>query len=154
MFTPFHCKECGKQYRHKRSLASHQRFECGKSAQFQCPMCPQRATIHSTMTRVASVEIHWIPPVATEMAWDRPQANRRFKCERCGNTFANRSNLNKHLRYTCGQEPQFPCPVCPYRSKQKSHLLLHVANRHPGCDVAVLRTMPPRQWDIQKNLYG
>ncbi|KAG8259353.1 hypothetical protein J6590_014821 [Homalodisca vitripennis] len=40
---PFRCDKCGWTYMYKGTLSRHQRFECGKSAQFCCPHCPYRA---------------------------------------------------------------------------------------------------------------
>jgi DNA-directed RNA polymerase subunit RPC12/RpoP len=37
------CQNCGKSYKHLKTLLSHQRYECGKEPQFQCPHCPYRA---------------------------------------------------------------------------------------------------------------
>lgn len=39
----FPCEECGRTYKHKKSLLMHRRFECGKEAQFQCLYCPYKA---------------------------------------------------------------------------------------------------------------
>lgn len=36
------CQACGKSYRYKEGLYNHQKFECGKDPQFQCPHCPHR----------------------------------------------------------------------------------------------------------------
>lgn len=32
--------ECGRSYRHKRSLSVHKRLECGKEPKFECKHCP------------------------------------------------------------------------------------------------------------------
>ncbi|KAJ8894858.1 hypothetical protein PR048_000165, partial [Dryococelus australis] len=39
----FPCASCGKQYHWKSTLLRHMRYECGKTAAFQCPYCPQRS---------------------------------------------------------------------------------------------------------------
>lgn len=36
------CDLCGRKYKHKGSLSLHQRYECGKEAQFHCPYCPYK----------------------------------------------------------------------------------------------------------------
>ncbi|XP_034249721.1 longitudinals lacking protein, isoforms A/B/D/L-like [Thrips palmi] len=55
----------------------------------------------------------------------------KFPCERCGSVFSYKGNLLKHLRYTCGKGPQFACPVCPQRNKDKWSLQKHIRNKHP-----------------------
>lgn len=39
----FCCGECGRLYKHKKSLLLHQRYECGKEPQFACQFCPYKA---------------------------------------------------------------------------------------------------------------
>ena len=36
------CEICGRVYSHYQSLRNHQKFECGKTAQFACPHCRYR----------------------------------------------------------------------------------------------------------------
>ncbi|KAE8747880.1 hypothetical protein FOCC_FOCC005493 [Frankliniella occidentalis] len=43
------CQRCGKRYRHKPTLYTHLRFECGKEPQFKCPHCPQRSKRKTTL---------------------------------------------------------------------------------------------------------
>lgn len=38
----FRCSSCGKGYKQLGSLNRHQRYECGKLPQFQCPLCVSR----------------------------------------------------------------------------------------------------------------
>lgn len=37
------CQGCNKSYKYKEGLYLHQRYECGKDPQFQCPYCAHRA---------------------------------------------------------------------------------------------------------------
>ncbi|XP_049779179.1 zinc finger protein 16-like [Schistocerca cancellata] len=43
------CRGCGKVYRWYQNLVVHQRIECGKEPQFQCPYCPSRTTQKSSL---------------------------------------------------------------------------------------------------------
>ncbi|KAK3915519.1 Longitudinals lacking protein, isoforms A/B/D/L [Frankliniella fusca] len=36
------CEQCSRVYSHHSSLRNHQKFECGKPAQFGCPLCQYR----------------------------------------------------------------------------------------------------------------
>lgn len=49
-----------------------------------------------------------------------------YKCEKCTNSYARLHSLNRHLRFECGVEPQFECPVCHKKSKHKHNLVLHM----------------------------
>lgn len=49
-----------------------------------------------------------------------------YKCKQCTNSYARLHSLNRHLRFECGVEPQFECPVCKKKSKHKHNLVLHM----------------------------
>ncbi|XP_012261698.1 protein jim lovell isoform X3 [Athalia rosae] len=49
-----------------------------------------------------------------------------FSCPRCGNAYARPHSLNRHIRFECGVEPQFECPICHKKSKHKHNLVLHM----------------------------
>ena len=42
-----------------------------------------------------------------------------YSCSRCGNTYARPHSLNRHIRFECGVEPKFECPVCHKKSKHR-----------------------------------
>ncbi|XP_053966658.1 protein glass-like [Anastrepha ludens] len=49
-----------------------------------------------------------------------------YTCERCGNSYARPHSLNRHMRFECGVEPKFECPICHKKSKHKHNLVLHM----------------------------
>lgn len=49
-----------------------------------------------------------------------------YTCERCGNSYARPHSLNRHVRFECGVEPKFECPICHKKSKHKHNLVLHM----------------------------
>jgi hypothetical protein len=53
-----------------------------------------------------------------------------FKCPGCNKSYWYKKTMLRHLRLECGKEPQFQCPYCAHRAKQKNHLVKHVASRH------------------------
>lgn len=52
--------------------------------------------------------------------------NNIFMCKQCGNSYARPHSLNRHIRFECGVEPQFECPICHKKSKHKHNLVLHM----------------------------
>lgn len=66
----------------------------------------------------------------TQMPRGRP-SQKAVKCSQCGNGYSNNGNLMRHLKFECGKEPQFHCPVCPLRTKHKSNLFSHMYCKHP-----------------------
>ena len=54
-----------------------------------------------------------------------------YGCRQCGKTYCWKKTLQRHMKLECGgKEPQFPCPVCNYRFKYKSHRLRHMTKVH------------------------
>lgn len=45
----FNCRRCGKHYIYRSSLVRHQKLECGKEPQFQCPYCPKKSKLKSNL---------------------------------------------------------------------------------------------------------
>ncbi|KAE8747882.1 hypothetical protein FOCC_FOCC005495 [Frankliniella occidentalis] len=57
-----------------------------------------------------------------------------FSCPRCGRKYQYSTSVRNHLRLECGQEPQFPCTMCPYRGRRKHHRdnhMISIHNVHP-----------------------
>jgi hypothetical protein len=53
-----------------------------------------------------------------------------FRCTQCGKVYMRKGTLTRHLKFECGKEPQFQCPLCPLRTKHKSSLLTHMYCKH------------------------
>jgi hypothetical protein len=73
------------------------------------------------------------PP--SENVWKHQQSARSyigsFKCPGCGKIYRWKQSMMSHYRNECGKEPQFQCPLCPYKCKQKGNLKSHVRVWHP-----------------------
>lgn len=53
----YRCETCSRVYSHHQSLRNHQKFECGKTAQFACPYCRYRCKRKGNM-KAHIVHIH------------------------------------------------------------------------------------------------
>ncbi|RLU15051.1 hypothetical protein DMN91_012938 [Ooceraea biroi] len=53
-----------------------------------------------------------------------------FNCSACGRVYKLKSSLRNHQKWECGKEPQFQCPHCVYRAKQKMHIARHMERMH------------------------
>ncbi|XP_023310087.1 probable transcription repressor protein RGM1 [Anoplophora glabripennis] len=51
-------------------------------------------------------------------------------CPRCQKGFKYRSNLIRHMKYNCGEDPQFHCYICKKRYSQKDSLKRHILSIH------------------------
>lgn len=60
-------------------------------------------------------------------AHDRP-----FACPQCPRRYNRKDNLQSHLRYECGKDPQFSCPVCAHKFAQRRYIPKHMMRRHPS----------------------
>jgi len=54
----------------------------------------------------------------------------QHQCTKCGKVYRWKKSLSLHLRVECGKEPQFQCPLCPYKAKQKGNLKSHIRVWH------------------------
>jgi len=53
-----------------------------------------------------------------------------FNCPACGRIYKLKSSLRNHQKWECGKEPQFQCPHCVYKAKQKMHIARHMERMH------------------------
>lgn len=57
----------------------------------------------------------------------RVNAVGRFECPRCQTrSYANSGDLRRHLRYECGIEGKFSCPVCTRKFQRRTVLQRHL----------------------------
>lgn len=51
-----------------------------------------------------------------------------YTCDACHRSYRYKKGLNQHVKYECGVQPQFQCPVdgCFYRAKVKGNLTKHL----------------------------
>lgn len=61
-----------------------------------------------------------------------------YYCPGCGRQYTWRQSMLLHYKNACGKEPQFACPQCPYRAKQKGNLDKHIEIKHSSTTLTVL----------------
>ncbi|XP_049810954.1 longitudinals lacking protein, isoforms A/B/D/L-like [Schistocerca nitens] len=59
-----------------------------------------------------------------------------YVCHICGRAYMTKKTLIRHIRYECGQEPQFPCPYCRMKYKRRYILRAHIIKRHNNWTVS------------------
>lgn len=62
-----------------------------------------------------------------------------FDCSVCGRIYKLKSSLRNHQKWECGKEPQFKCPYCVYKAKQKMHMARHMERMHKEVDLSVVK---------------
>lgn len=63
-----------------------------------------------------------------------------FDCSVCGRIYKLKSSLRNHQKWECGKEPQFKCPYCVYKAKQKMHMARHMERMHREIDYSTVKT--------------
>lgn len=53
-------------------------------------------------------------------------------CNVCFRRYRWKRGLTQHQRYSCGKDPQFPCPFpgCPYKARIKGNVKQHFTTVH------------------------
>lgn len=49
----------------------------------------------------------------------------------CGRSYKHKKNVFRHVKFECGILPQFECPFCSHRTKQKINMDVHIKIKHP-----------------------
>ncbi|XP_022903209.2 longitudinals lacking protein, isoforms A/B/D/L isoform X5 [Onthophagus taurus] len=62
-----------------------------------------------------------------------------YDCSICGRIYKLKSSLRNHQKWECGKEPQFKCPFCVYKAKQKMHMARHMERMHKEIDYSVVK---------------
>nr|CAD7567660.1 unnamed protein product [Timema californicum] len=73
---------------------------------------------HPSVPTLLLGNFHRVGPMLTNIGSESPK---NFVCPRCDRAYKLKSSLRNHEKWECGMEPQFQCPFCPYRAKQKMH---------------------------------
>lgn len=63
-----------------------------------------------------------------------------FACDVCGRIYKLKSSLRNHQKWECGKDPQFKCPYCSYRAKQKMHMARHMERMHKEIDFSTVKS--------------
>lgn len=86
-------------------------------------------TMTTTMTTSSSSSSSMNKIISTNIV-ERRRSTSRHACPKCNKSYAFFTSLWRHQHYECGIEPQFMCPICRAKFAQKSNLDRHVRTKH------------------------
>ncbi|KAG8259370.1 hypothetical protein J6590_014838 [Homalodisca vitripennis] len=116
--SDYQCGTCGKTYVHKGSLVKHRKFECGDLRPFRCSLCPYSSK------QKGHLKLHMFTK-HTNVSVVLDEGG-KFLCTNCNKSYRHKYNLNKHLRYQCGDLRPFHCHLCPFTTKYMFSLKKHL----------------------------
>ncbi|XP_026481460.1 zinc finger protein 425-like [Ctenocephalides felis] len=122
----FFCPNCKKGYVHGRGLHQHMKYECGKEPQFFCPQCPYKCHLKGNLAR------HYFYNAFPRKIFETPynhsrrsfEETKKYVCPNCRRSYVYPNGLSQHMKFECGKEPQFACPMCPYKCHLKGNLII------------------------------
>lgn len=119
------CHFCGKKYENPSAKMRHYR-RCKQN-----PLPPFRCYICSYYSlKYIELEAHLRSHDAQKA---RKERNFEFKCHRCGESYGNSSNRNRHLKFSCKKKPKsirFKCELCEKDFSRQEHLRRHMKAKH------------------------
>lgn len=62
-----------------------------------------------------------------------------YECPDCERVYKLKSSLRNHQKWECGKDPQFKCPYCVYKAKQKMHMARHMERMHKEVDLSTVK---------------
>lgn len=98
-------------------------------AHLALPMLLMRQNLENSMLSISKVK--------PEHSQESHQS--RVFCPDCGRAYKLKSSLRNHQKWECGKEPQFKCPYCSYKAKQKMHITRHIERMHKIIDYSAIK---------------
>nr|CAI5865337.1 unnamed protein product [Callosobruchus analis] len=109
-------------------------------SQFVLPMMLMRENMKQSMLQTlgpCSLDLSLASRGRSRMSQESPGGG--FVCADCGRTYKLKSSLRNHQKWECGKEPQFKCPHCVYKAKQKMHMARHLERMHRELDFSGIK---------------
>ncbi|XP_076171969.1 longitudinals lacking protein, isoforms A/B/D/L [Ptiloglossa arizonensis] len=101
-------------------IAENQMAENATNADIECPTNDQENENEPLLSEKTSEKrLNETPKIGA-------RDSSEYACPRCGNGYVRLHSLNRHIKFECGVEPRFECPVCHKKSKHKHNLILHM----------------------------
>lgn len=118
------------------------------------PMMLMRENMKQSMLQSVNSSLDLSLSPSSLKSKNRASESGSFACPNCGRTYKLKSSLRNHQKWECGKEPQFKCPHCVYKAKQKMHMARHMERMHRDLNFSTIKTEIKTEDDGDKSEMG
>ncbi|XP_021136159.2 GDNF-inducible zinc finger protein 1 [Columba livia] len=112
-------EDCDGNFESEDNLKKSEEEKKQRGSNFKCSTCEKEFLYEKSFLK----HIKHSHGIAAEIV---------YRCETCGQTFANRCNLKSHQRHVHSSERHFPCELCGKKFKRKKDVKRHILQVHEG----------------------
>ena len=124
------CSSCGKLFS-LSSISKHQKMckmsEEEKQTKHACSSCGQLFSYNS-------ISRHQRLCKMTEEEKNKHKLNNKVECKDCGKNLANKTKLNRHIRFVHNNEKLYQCNICDRQDYNKDNMKTHIKGVHKEMD--------------------
>ena len=120
------CEDCGRVFQGPKSLREHVDYVHKNIINFPCDLCPS-TFVSENHRQNHKKKVHW------QTFYRKPLEERKaIPCDQCGLKFAEKSQVDRHVRTVHLKIKQYRCKICDTFFVEIGNLKEHIGIKHMG----------------------